>query len=83
MKLIEYLKKEDEYKNIYWAEDVRRIVKIMKKRDIEVTPSEAEEIWDLYSDDLCAQWIGLSDDDDEIFNIIIEYAKQKYGFVEG
>ena len=32
MKLIEYLKKEDEYKNIYWAEDVKRIVEVMKKK---------------------------------------------------
>lgn len=82
MKLIEYLKKEDEYKNIYWAEDVKRIVEVMKKRDIEVTPTEAEDIWDLYSDDCFAQWLGLPDDDEQLFNIIIEYAKRKYGIVE-
>lgn len=82
MKLIDYLKEENSYENIYWADDVRRIVEVMKKRDIEVTPSEAEELWDMYSDDLCAQWLGLPDNDEEIFNILIEYAKQKYGIVE-
>lgn len=82
MKLIDYLEQEYIYKSIYWAEDVRRIVEVMKKRDIEITPKEAEKIWDLYSDSYCAQWLGLPDDDEQLFYTIIEYAKKKYGYKE-
>lgn len=82
MKLIEYLKNENDYKNAYkrysYPKDVRRIVNVMKDRGIEITPDEADEIWDIYSDDLDAQWLGFPDDDNEIFEIIICYAKIKY-----
>lgn len=79
IKLKDYVKDEYEYKNMRYPEDVKRIVEVMKNKDIEITPEEAEWLWNVYSDDYCAQWLCLSDDDEDIFNIIIEYAKKLYG----
>lgn len=82
MKLIEYLQTEKDYNRFSYPADVRRIVSVMKKYNIEITPNEAYELWDMYSDDLCAGWIGLPDNDNKIFNIIIKYAKVKYKMEE-
>lgn len=78
MKLIEYLKIEKQYDGLYYSKDVRRIVNVMKDKGIEITPNEADELWDRYSDDFDAQWLGLPNNDNEIFKIIIKYAKVKY-----
>lgn len=78
MKLIEYLQTEKDYKKFSYPADVRRIVNVMKKYNIEITPNEAEELWDRYSDDFDAQWLGLPNKDIEIFETIICYAKRKY-----
>lgn len=82
MKLIEYLQTEKDYRRFSYPADVRRIVNAMKKYNIEITPNEAEELWDRYSDDFDAQWLGLPDNDNEIFETIIHYAKRKYEIEE-
>ena len=86
MKLEDYVKRAKEEEAIYeymsYPEDVKRIVEVLKEKDIEVNPNEAEDIWDLYSDDYCAQWLGLPSDDEKVFEIVIEYAKKKYGIEE-
>ena len=78
MKLIDYLLTNNDYTRFSYPEDVERIVKVFKNKDIEITPDEANELWDRYSDDLCASWIGLPDNDNKLFDIVIEYAKRKY-----
>ena len=78
MTLIEYLQTENRYQEFAYPEYLKRIVKIFKDRNIEITPSEANELWDKYSDDLCASWLILPLDDNEIFEIVINYAKKKY-----
>lgn len=77
MKLIEYLKTNN-YDKIYYPTDVRRIVNVMKDKDVEVMPNEAEELWYEYSNDLDTYWVELPMNDNEIFETIIYYAKRKY-----
>lgn len=60
-------------KNFAYPDDVRRIQKILQDRDYEATLSECEELWDMYSDSMCAGWMILSDDDDEVFSCISSY----------
>lgn len=79
MKLIEYLKIEKQYDDLYYVTDVRRIVNVMKDKGIEITPKEANKLWNMYSDNQDEEWIVLPANDDEIFEIIIKYAKIKYG----
>ena len=78
MKLIEYLKIEKQYDDLYYVKDVRRIVNVMKDKGIEITPKEANKLWNMYSDNQDEEWIVLPANDDEIFEIIIKYAKRKY-----
>ena len=60
----------------YTFPDVIRIIKVCAKHNIEITPTEAEELWITYSDDFCAQWLCLPDSDEHLFEIIIEQAKK-------
>ncbi len=79
MKLIEYLKIEKQYDDLYYVTDIRRIVNVMKDKGVEITPKEANKLWNMYSDNQDEGWIVLPANDDEIFEIIIKYAKIKYG----
>ncbi len=60
----------------YKFPDVIRIVNVCTKHNIEITFAEAEELWNKYSDDYCAQWLILPDSDEYLFEIIIEQAKK-------
>ena len=60
----------------YVAADIIRIVDVCAKHNIEITFAEAEELWNKYSDDCCAQWLILPDSDDYLFEVIIEQAKK-------
>ena len=73
------LKIEKQYDDLYYVTDVRRIVNVMKDKGIEITPKEANKLWNMYSDNQDEVWIVLPANDDEIFEIIIKYAKIKYG----
>lgn len=75
----DYIKKENKYRNFSFPDDVRRIVELLDSKGIIITPSEAEELWSIYSDDWCAGWLILPSNDNELFRIIIEQAKDRWG----
>ena len=77
MKLLEYLLTQNNYRKIDYPEDVKKIVNILKSKNIEITPDEAEDLWYDYSADCDACWLGLPEDE-EVFEIIIQYARKKY-----
>ena len=60
----------------YTFPDIIRIINVCAKHNIEITIAEAEELWSTYSDDYCAQWLGLPDSDEHLFEMIIEQAKK-------
>jgi len=56
-----------------YLNDCQRIVDVAACRDIKMTLHQAEVIWDDYSDALCAGWLTLPDDDDNIWEVIEWY----------
>lgn len=60
----------------YTFSDITRIVKVCAKHNIKITEAEAEELWSSYSDDYCAGWLGLPNDDATLFGVIIYKAKE-------
>lgn len=76
--LLEYLKSEKRYKNDRYGDDVKRIVEVFQKRNIILSYEEARNLWDSYSDYCCACWMGLPEDDDGLFNTIIDYVKENW-----
>ena len=82
MRIQDYIKEENDYENFSYPDDVRRIVELFKSKGIIITPSEAEELWDDYSDSMCAGWLILPSNDNELFEIVVEQAKNKWGNIE-
>ena len=56
--------------NAEWPEDVERIKRILLERGYRATCKQCEELWDAYSDSMCAGWMNLGDDDEDVFNNI-------------
>ena len=63
----------------YVYRDVKRIINVCAKYDIEITEEEAEELWSNYSDEYCAQWLGLPESDEYLFEIVIKQAQSLWG----
>lgn len=55
---------------IRYPEDVERIGKILYDRGYFSTPEQCQQIWELYSDTLCAGWLGLPEEDEHVMNCI-------------
>ena len=53
-----------------YQEDCKRIVGVAFNAGFIITVREAESIWDDYSEMLAAGWLGLPDDDNELWQII-------------
>lgn len=49
-------------------EDSAHIVGVFAKRGYYISLRDAWEAWSDFSDDMCAGWISLPDNDDVIFN---------------
>lgn len=50
--------------------DVERIVAICASKGIHISPTDAHEAWDRYSNSVCAGWIILPVSDEDIFEIV-------------
>lgn len=64
--------KVPEFKEMYPA-DVDRIIRVCADKGYEILRSDAVAAWDAYSDSMCAGWMMLPDDDDDIFDTIMTY----------
>lgn len=80
--LREYLFYEKTARNDRWGNDVKRIVEVFKKKDIALSYEEARNLWNSYSDYCDASWMSLPEDDDELFNTIIDYVKENWGYID-
>ena len=69
------------YKNCRYPEDVKRIVLICAKHGYFLSPEEAEEAWEAYSDSRCASWLHLHDDK-EIWRAVRIYIEEDGDFYE-
>ena len=53
-----------------WIDDVKRIQQVLLDNGYSSLLEDCERLWDNYSDDMCAGWMGLPEDDEELFNIL-------------
>ena len=56
--------------SLRYPEDVERISKILLEKGYWATTDQCEHLWEIYSDSLCAGWLGLPDDDELVFKSI-------------
>lgn len=69
MKKIRILNDEE----IYYKEDVDRIVAALRAYDYDVSPTEARQLWDRYSESFAAGWLILPESDGEIVACLSRY----------
>ena len=53
-----------------YKDDSIRIVKVAFEHGIILTLKQAEDVWELYNDSMCASWMGLPETDEELWEII-------------
>ena len=53
-----------------WIEDVKIIQQVLLDRGYSSLLEDCARLWDSYSNDMCAGWMGLPEDDIELFNIL-------------
>ena len=53
-----------------YPEDVKRIVLVAAKNGYFLSPNEACDLWDKYSDTMCASWMHVSEDDGDVWGIL-------------
>lgn len=82
MKRLKFVKPEQLSTAYRWEEDVFRIVDVCYKKGYEITTYDAQAAWEEYSDDFAACWLTLSNKDDDVFDIVMQYCQieeQDYG----
>lgn len=55
--------------------DVERIFAVMSAGGVDTDLNTCAYIWDEYSDDYAAGWLGLPDDDQDLFDTVMRKAK--------
>lgn len=58
---------------IYSLDDCRKIQNALANKGYEATIEQACELWKWYSDDWCATWLIVTNDDEEIFESVRPY----------
>lgn len=53
-----------------WIEDVKRIQRVLLDNNYTSTLKDCANLWDDYSDSMCAGWMNLPKDDYELFSIL-------------
>jgi hypothetical protein len=54
-----------------WIDDVKRIHKILSSRGYSSTLEVCANSWENYSDSMCAGWMNLPKEDEDVFNIVL------------
>ena len=62
---------------IDYPEDCLRIRNVLFVHGYIASFTECEELWAEYSNDLCAGWIFLPEEDDDIWRILEDYVLKK------
>jgi hypothetical protein len=67
--MIRKIIKEDDYRHRHHS-DVERLQRVMLQNGYEADLRSAAGIWEDYSDDYAAGWLGMPDDDEELWQTI-------------
>lgn len=59
-----------------WHGDVIRLQQVMYENGYDADYDDAANIWEEYSDDLAAGWIGLPEEDGELWELIEHRVKR-------
>ena len=73
MKKLKFVKPEYLSTAFRWDEDVFRIINICHIKGYEISSNDAKAAWEEYSDDFAACWLTLSDKDDDVFEVVMDY----------
>ena len=60
-----------------YMEDCRRIQKVLLDHGYQADLRDCAEVWGKYSDDFCAGWLHLPDEDEDLFSSI-EYILNEF-----
>jgi hypothetical protein len=70
------LKVKEQYNHhLEYTNDIDRIVKIFADRDYEISATDAVKAWEQFSENMCAGWMSLGDDD-EVFADSFSYFEE-------
>jgi len=58
-----------------YRDDILRIKRILIEKGYKGTLTNAEALWDKYSDTMAAGWMCLPETDDEVFDCISDFLK--------
>jgi hypothetical protein len=58
-----------------YTNDIHRIVKIFADRGYEISATDAVKAWEQFSENMCAGWMSLGDDD-EVFADAFSYFEE-------
>lgn len=75
--LIRLRYRPDEDESIYRPDDVRRISEILNARGYFADDIDIQKAWTDFSDNYCAGWLILPDDDEEVYIKVSEYLEEK------
>lgn len=56
-----------------YIDDIKRIKRILIEHGYNATLTLAEVLWEKYSESMCAGWMSLPDNDEEVFDCISYY----------
>jgi len=51
-----------------YRDDCERIQRILRDKGYNATLQQCEELWDDYSDSMAAGWMGLGDNDEDVYS---------------
>lgn len=75
MKSLTFKPPEYLHEEFRWHGDVARIVDICKQRGYHISANDAQHAWEEYSDSYAASWLILDDNDDDVFNTVLQYCE--------
>jgi len=58
-----------------YSYDLKRIVQVFQDRGIYLSTEQAKEIWTLNSDAVCASWLFLPENDEDLFQECMRYCE--------
>ncbi len=61
-----------EYQEDYYSDDITRMRQICHRKGFETTRADVTEAWAHHSERVCAGWLVLPEDDEELFLELLE-----------
>jgi hypothetical protein len=74
--MLKKLKVKEQYNHHFeYQSDINRIVEIFADKGYEISATDAVHAWEQFSENMCAGWMSLGDDD-EVFEDAFSYFEE-------